>query len=210
MSGWRTAKISEIEARNAWIPIRDHFGGTAYGINAYVGEKEGDEVIGDHNELQAGHEELYLVLNGHATFTVSGDELDAPAGTLVFVRDPAAQRKAIARNAGTTVLAVGGTPGEAFSVSAWEVAWPWTSRGMAFYNEKKYGEAAAVFEEGLAAAPEHSGLHYNLACVRSLNGEPDAAFEQLALAIAGYPGFAEFARKDRDFDPIRDDPRFPA
>ena len=46
--------------------------------------------------------------------------------------------------------------------------------------------------------------------MRSLNGEPDAAFEQLAIAIDGYPAFAEFARNDSDFDAIRDDPRFPA
>ena len=210
MSGWKTANIAEIEKRSAWVPIRDHFGGTAYGINAYVAAKEGDEIIGDHNEEQAGHEELYLVFEGHATFTVAGEDVDAPAGTIVFVRDPSAQRKAVAKETGTTVLAVGGKPGEAFQISAWEVAWPWTSRGMALYNEKKYAEAAAVFEEGLAAAPTHYGLHYNIACTRSLNGEPDAAFEHLAIAIDGYPAFAEFARKDSDFDPIRGDPRFPA
>lgn len=210
MSGWKTANIAEIEKRAAWVPIRDHFGGTAYGINAFVAEKAGDDVVGGHTEAQAGHEELYLVFSGHATFTVAGDDIDAPAGTIVFVRDPAAQRGAVAKEAGTTVLAVGGKSGEAFQISAWEVAWPWTSRGMALYNKKKFAEAAAAFEEGLGAAPTHSGLHYNLACTRSLNGEPDAAFEQLAIAIDGYPGFAELARKDSDFDPIRDDPRFPA
>jgi tetratricopeptide (TPR) repeat protein len=210
VSGWKTAKISEIEARNAWIPIRDHFGGSAYGINAFLAKNAGDEIVGDHNELQAGHEELYVVLDGHATFTVAGDEVDAPAGTMVFVRDPSAQRRAVAAEQGTTILAVGGKPGGAFAVSAWEVAWPWTSRGMALYNEKKYGEAAAVFEQGLVVAPTHSGLHYNLACTLALNGEPDAALEQLAIAIEGYPAFAEFARNDSDFDTIRDDQRFPA
>ena len=210
MSGWKTANIAEIEKRDGWVPIRDHFGGTAYGINAYVGEKQGDEIIGEHTEKQGGHEELYLVLNGHVTFTVAGDDIDAPAGTIVFLRDPSAQRKGVAKEAGTTVLAVGGKPGEAFQISAWEVAWPWTRRGMALYNEKKFGEAAAVFEEGLAAAPTHSGLHYNLACTRALNGEPDAAFEHLQIAIEGYPTLMELARNDSDFDSIRDDPRFPA
>jgi tetratricopeptide (TPR) repeat protein len=211
VSGWRTANIAEIEKRgNTWVPIRDHFGGTAYGINAYVAAKEADELIGDHNEGDTGHEELYIVLEGHATFAVAGDDIDAPAGTIVFVRDPEAQRKAIGKEAGTTVLAVGGRPGGAFEISDWEVAWPWTSRGMELYKEKKFGEAAEVFEEGLAAAPKHSGLHYNLACTRALNGEPDAAFEHLQIAIDGYPRFAELARDDADFDSIRDDPRFPA
>jgi tetratricopeptide (TPR) repeat protein len=211
VSGWKTAKIAEIAKRSdTWVPIRDHLGGTAYGINAYVAAKEDDEIIGDHNEEQAGHEELYIVLEGHATFTLAGDNVDAPAGTIVFVRDPSAQRKAVAKEVGTTILAVGAKPGEPFSVSAWEVAWPWTSRGMALYNEKKYAEAAEVFQEGLAAAPTHFGLHYNLACMRSLNGDPDGAFEELAIAIDGFPGFAEFARNDSDFDAIRNDPRFPA
>ena len=211
MSGWQTANIAEIERRNnAWVPIRDHFGGSAYGINAFVAEKAGDNVIGDHNEELAKHEELYVVLEGHATFTVSGDDIDAPAGTIVFVRDPSAQRKAIAQDAGTTVLAIGGRPGEAFKVSSWEVAWPWMSRGMALYREKKYAEAAAAFEEGLGEVEDGSGLHYNIACVKALNGEKEAAFEHLRKAIAAYPNFAEAARNDSDFDAIREDPRFPA
>jgi tetratricopeptide (TPR) repeat protein len=210
VSGWKTANIAEIEKRNGWVPIRDHFGGTAYGINAYVATKDDDDVIGEHTEDQSGHEELYLVLNGHVTFTVAGDDIDAPAGTIVFVRDPAVKRKGVAKETGTTVLTVGGKPGEAFQISAWEVAWPWTSRGMALYNERKFAEASEVFEEGLAAAPTHSGLHYNLACTRALNGEPDAAFEHLQIAIEDYPGFVELARNDSDFDSIRDDPRFPA
>ncbi len=188
MSGWKVGNIADIEQRGGgWVPIRDHFGGTAYGINAYVADQDGAEIIGDHNEEQVGHEELYVVLNGHATFTVAGDEIDAPAGKIVFVRDPSVQRKGVAKEAGTTVLAVGAKPGEPYEISAWEVAWPWTSRGMALYRERKYAEAADVFEEGLAAAPAHSGLHFNIACVRALNGERDAAFEHLAIAIEGYP-----------------------
>ena len=54
-------------------------------------------------------------------------------------------------------------------MSAWEIASPWTSRGMALYDEKKYAEAAQTFEEGLAVAPTHYGLHYNIACTRALN-----------------------------------------
>jgi tetratricopeptide (TPR) repeat protein len=211
VSGWKVANIAQIEKRaGGWVPIRDHFGGTAYGINAYVAAEEGADIIGDHTEAQEGHEEIYVVLNGRATFTVAGEEIDAPAGKIVFVRDPSVQRKAVATEAGTTILAVGAKAGAAYEVSAWEAAWAWTSRGMALYAEKKYAEAADVFEEGLGVAPAHFGLHYNLACTRALNGEPDAAFEHLATAIKGYPGFAELARDDADFASIRDDPRFPA
>ena len=38
--------------------------------------------------------------SGRATFTVNGDEIDAPAGTFVFVRDPAAKRTRDRRGGG--------------------------------------------------------------------------------------------------------------
>lgn len=103
-----------------WKPIRHHFGIEAFGVNAFVAEREGDAVVEDHDELGPDHEELYYVAQGHASFTVAGEELDAPAGTLLFVRDPGASRTAVARTPGTTVLAIGGKPGAAFTRSQWE------------------------------------------------------------------------------------------
>src|SRR5581483_2524905 len=88
MSGYTATHLSDIEQRDTWLPVREHFGIGAFGTNAYRAKEAGDAVIGEHSEVMAKHEELYLVLNGHATFTVNGDEIDAPAGTLVFVSDP--------------------------------------------------------------------------------------------------------------------------
>jgi hypothetical protein len=48
---------------------------------------------------------------------------DAPAGILVFVRDPALIRSARATVDGTAILAVGARPEVAFEVSRWERAW---------------------------------------------------------------------------------------
>ena len=106
-----------------WRPVRAHFGIRAFGVNVWEARSAGDPVIELHDEISNGtaaHEELYFVASGHATFTAGNEEIDAPAGTLVFVRDPAVARSAIAREAGTTVLAVGAAPGRAFSVSPWE------------------------------------------------------------------------------------------
>jgi hypothetical protein len=64
-----------------------------------------------------GHQELYIVLTGAARFTVGEDEFDAPAGTFVFLSDPALRRGAVAAAPDTSVLAVGGAPGEAYQVS---------------------------------------------------------------------------------------------
>ena len=46
-------------------------------------------MIEDHDEQGDGsghHEELYIVMTGHAAFELDGETVDAPAGTLVFVR----------------------------------------------------------------------------------------------------------------------------
>jgi hypothetical protein len=72
-----------------WKPVRKTLGVTAFGINAYTAANAGDEVVEDHTESQLGHEEIYAVVTGRATFTVDGEEVDAPAGTLVYLDDPA-------------------------------------------------------------------------------------------------------------------------
>ena len=105
-------------------PVRRRLGIEAFGVNAYTVGEAGQEVVEHHDEVAGGgaggHEELYVVLRGHATFELDGEEVDAPAGTLVFVGDPTVRRGAVAREPGTAVLAVGGIPGEPYRVSPWE------------------------------------------------------------------------------------------
>ena len=48
----------------------------------------------DEENQTNGHQELFAVMTGHAVFMVDGEEIDAPAGTIVFVRDPALLRAA--------------------------------------------------------------------------------------------------------------------
>jgi mannose-6-phosphate isomerase-like protein (cupin superfamily) len=206
---YKTARIDEIEQRDTWIPIREHLGIGAFGTNAYRAAEAGADVIGDHTELMTKHEELYVVLNGRATFTVAGDEIDAPAGTLVFVSDPEAHRKAVAKDPGTTVLAVGGRPGAAFEVSPWEESWREGQEAMALYREQRYAEAADVLRKAVQRHPESAGLYYNLACFDSMAGaEPAAVAASLGRAIELFPGFRDYARQDSDFDPVRDEPEF--
>ena len=102
-----------------WRPIRDHLGISAFGVNAFVGARPGDRLIEHHDEAAAGHEELYVVLRGTARFVIDGNEHEVAAGGLVLV-EPARTREAFAAQPDTLVLVVGATPGEPFSVSAWE------------------------------------------------------------------------------------------
>lgn len=63
-------------------------------------------------------------MTGHALFTVDGEKIDAPAGTIVFVRDPALLRAARATADDTTILMVGGPVGVPYTVSRWEASLP--------------------------------------------------------------------------------------
>ena len=97
----------EIPGQARWHMIRATLGVQAFGINAWTATEDGQQLIGEHDEAAGeAHEELYVVLAGHATFTVDGEELDAPQGTVVHVSDPAVKRGAVGA-AGTTVLVVG-------------------------------------------------------------------------------------------------------
>ena len=94
------------------IPVPQHLVIHAFGINAYTPGQDGTLVTSRRGRI-AGQEELYIVLDGKATFEVDGEAVDAPPGTLVFV-GPESRRKATGDG---TILAVGATPGEAYQGS---------------------------------------------------------------------------------------------
>jgi hypothetical protein len=211
MSRYTVKGIGDIERRDTWIPIRDDLGIGAFGVNAFCADEAGAQVISDHTELMARHEELYLVLEGHASFTVDGEEIDAPAGTLVFVGDPETRRGATAVEPGTTVLVVGGQPGVAYEVSPWEESWRESGEAMKLYREQRYAEAAAILRDAIQRYPKSAGLYYNLACFESMAGEDaGAVVGHLAQAIELYANFRDYARQDSDFQPVADDSAFKA
>lgn len=209
----KVARIQEIEpipvvgGELQWRPVRRTLGIEAFGINAYTAGA-GELVVEEHDETGAGaghHEELYVVVTGHATFTVDGEEIDAPVGTCVFLDDPKERRGARAVEDGTTVLAIGGERGAAFKVSPWEFAFA----GVPAWEAERYDEAKALLLEGLELHAGNASLLYNLACVEALMGDKEAALEHLAEA-AKNERFREFAKTDSDFDSLRGDPRFSA
>jgi hypothetical protein len=125
VSGYRTAHLDEIVAEQwpYWAPIRHHFDIRSFGINAWRGT-DGDEVIKRHSEAESGAPELYIVMSGHATFKVGDDDVDAPAGTLVFVRDAGAERAAFATQEGTVVLSIGAAAeGNAYAPAGWDTSY---------------------------------------------------------------------------------------
>src|SRR5215218_5665418 len=129
MSGYAVAQLDEIneisDGRCPWRPVRFHLGITAFGVNAFTGRNAGDRLINEHDESQEQdlQEELYLVQRGRATFELDGERVDAAAGTFVFAR-PAVKRTAFAEEPGTTLIAIGATPGKAYEAFGGELWMP--------------------------------------------------------------------------------------
>ena len=203
--GWTSVRLDEVEPITVagslqWRPVRRTLGVQAFGINAYVAHEPGDHVVEEHTESTLQHEEVYVVLTGRATFHLGKETIDAPAGTAVFVSDPEMTRHAVAVEAGTSVLAVGGKPGAPYEPSAWE----------AYFHAERHrpgGDFAAMADELTAALeefPDNGGVLYNLACAESQAGRLDAALTHLRRALELRPELTEWARSDEDLAPLRD------
>ena len=206
MTDYSVAQLHEIEVlddgRCPWRPVRHHFGITSFGVNAFTGQNVGDRIINEHDEADE-HEELYLVHQGRARFELDDEEVDAPAGTFVFAKR-GVKRTAFAEEPETTLVAIGGAPGQAYEPHGWEV---WSQLQPLF----QAGEYERVADRGktlLEGHPEYTGVFYNVACAEALAGRKEDALEHLRHAIAGSERFRELARDDSDFDSLRDQPAF--
>ena len=212
MTGYQVAHLDELEAFPVdeegltWRPIRRRFGISSFGVNAYTSERAGDRVVEEHSESRNRHEEAYVVVRGRATFRVGEEEIDAPAGTVVYLPDPEVRRGARAAEAGTTVLALGARPGAVHEPSAWETF-------FAAYGYAKLGDTARghqLLREAVQREPERAVFHYHLACFDILAGDRESALAGLRRAFELDHEVAEWAAKDPDFDAVRSDPRFPS
>ena len=211
MKPYEVARLDELERLPVvgegltWRPVRRTLGVSAFGVSAYSAANAGERVVEEHTESRNHHEELYVVVRGRATFTVGDDELDAPAGTLVFLPDPEVRRGATAAEAETTVLALGARPGVAYEPSAWETF-------FAAYAYADLGEAERghqLLRDAVEREPDRAVFRYHLACFESRAGNRDGALAELTRAVELDPETATWAAQDSDFDAIRDDPRFP-
>jgi hypothetical protein len=223
MTGYVIAHVDEIEEANdgrcPWRPVRHHFGITAFGVSTWTGRDAGDRILNEDDQLsrEPGHlraeeieedanEQLYLVHRGHARFELADEQVDAPAGTFVFV-PPGVRRTAFAEEPGTTIVAIGGIPGKAYVPTGWEVWAPFHP----VYESGGYDELIDRGRELIEATGYPEPL-FNLACCESLAGRTADAIRHLRLALERTQRYRERLRSlaaiDTDFDPIRDEPEF--
>jgi hypothetical protein len=181
------------------MPLRQRLGLRAFGANCWTADV-GKRVVPEHEE-DSGNEELYAVVRGRATFTVDGENVDAPVGTLIYVL-PGELRTAVAEEPGTVVLAVGATVGEPFVSHGWDdvvVAFAVAEAGDV---ETARATLAPLAEEGWEGV-------YNLACFEARFGDLDAAFEHLQRVVAAAPDETRpYLENDSDLDRLRDDVRW--
>jgi tetratricopeptide (TPR) repeat protein len=208
MAAYAVAHLDAIEefddAGCHFRPIRHDLGITAFGVTAWTAHAAGDLVINEHDEDDpTADQELLLVLRGHAVFELDGDQLDAPFGTLVFA-PPGTKRTATAKEDGTTIILVEGTPGGAYDPRGWELWAPLAPR----YGAGEYAEVADRLRALVAASPQYPMLYFNLACCESLSGRTSDALNHLRQAVEMSEEFRHNAKTDTDLDPIRDDPAF--
>ena len=200
----QVSRLDDIGRRGRSIPVREHLGIHAFGVNAYTPGDDGT-LINEHNESGSGQEELYIVLDGNATFEVDGETFDAPAGTYVFV-GPDSRRKATGEG---TVLAVGATEGQPYRALDWGEAWPFHSESMTAYGEQRYADALDAVRNGLERLPENAGPQLQLRVLRDARGRDRRRDVRAPQAVRrAVSPFREQAREDDDLATVRDDPRF--
>ena len=199
MIGYDVATLDELDRYPVahgleWRPVRRRFDIRSFGCNAYTAAKVGDWIVEEHTE-GSGHQELYVVVRGRARFNLDGEDVDAPAGTLVYLHDHTVKRVAVAEEEGTAVLAFGAKPGVAFTPSPWE----WFFEAYA----KTPQEGKAILEEGLRDLGEHPALLYHLACMEAKLGEVEQARVHLVRAIELEPEWSARAEQDEDLEAVR-------
>jgi hypothetical protein len=122
--GWAALALEDVplaadaDPRLSWFPLQHVLGFTAFGANAFVAHAPGEVLVDEHDELSSGQEELYLVVDGTVEFALDDSVLTAAAMFVVAVRDPSVRRRAIALEAGATLIVVGGRPADTFE-SMW-------------------------------------------------------------------------------------------
>src|SRR6476469_4024453 len=91
-----------------WQQLNGTLGVNAFGLNAIVLDP-GEDIDIEHDETDSGHQEVYVVVEGRARFTIGGETIVAGPGTVVAAVDPAATR----------IVCIGAAPGAEHPYGEW-------------------------------------------------------------------------------------------
>lgn len=85
--------------------------------------------------------------------------------------------------------------------------WLYSNRGLTYDELKDYEKALADYDKAIELNPEDATAYYNFACIKSIMGEIDIAFDYLKKAIERGQDKA-WAWEDEDLDNLQIDERF--
>jgi mannose-6-phosphate isomerase-like protein (cupin superfamily) len=109
--------VTEIPA-GRWQPLNERLGIRTFGVSAVVLDPGEDADI-EHDELEAGHQEVYVVVAGRAAFRLGEEEVEAGPGDVVAVPDPGETRDFRALEPGTRIVCFGAGPGAEHPYGEW-------------------------------------------------------------------------------------------
>jgi len=120
--GWKTEHIDDVPPmkssfQKGWKSIRWHLGIESFGVNASTRSK-GEPLTPVHDEVEGNQDELFVVLEGLAEFSLDGKKVKAKAGTLISVK-PKVKRGATALEDKTTILIIGAPIGKIYKPPSW-------------------------------------------------------------------------------------------
>jgi hypothetical protein len=93
-----------------WYPLQHALGIDTFGANPFVATHADQTLVEDHDESASGQQELYVVLEGEATFQLDGEQARLGRGSTLAITDPSVRRSATARSEGTALLIIGAGP----------------------------------------------------------------------------------------------------
>src|SRR2546429_3462122 len=127
MARWTVSEITGVRTVSdgepddpQWYPLQHALGIDTFGVNVFVATRAGQALVEEHDERESGQQELYLILEGQATFELDGESVHVGAGSAVAVTDSSVRRSATALTPGTRLLIVGASGGE--FVSTWRAS----------------------------------------------------------------------------------------
>ena len=117
MGDYAAKKIGEMEASygGGFVKARAELGVTAFGMQVIQLPPNFTDYP-EHDHSDSGQEEVFLAIGGSGWFDIEGDRVDLDADTFVRV-GPAVRRKVYSGPDGLRMLAIGGAPGEAYTIN---------------------------------------------------------------------------------------------
>jgi mannose-6-phosphate isomerase-like protein (cupin superfamily) len=114
MSDYTAKKVDEMEAvfGGAFKRARAELGVSSFGM-AVMDIPPNTDQYPEHDHADDGQEEVYVVLRGAAEIDIEGERLDLDPETIVRV-GPGTKRKIYTGAEGVRILALGGTPNQAY------------------------------------------------------------------------------------------------